>query len=78
MATRFRNIPTKEGSQALRSALAALGIKARVATQPYAYRIVSDDERTLSVLAALGFEGPTGGTPVRNGLNSYFAYEFAS
>lgn len=78
MTARFRNNPTTEGSKALRSALSAQGIKARVATQPYAYRVVSDDERTLSALVALGFEGPTGGSPVRNGLTSYFAYEFAA
>lgn len=77
MATRFRNIPTAEGSKALRSALASQGIKARVATQPYAYRVVSDDDRVLSALVGLGFEGPTGGSPVRN-ANSFFAYEFAA
>lgn len=77
MATRFRNIPTTEGSKALRSALSAQGIKARVAAQPYAYRVVSEDERTLSALIALGFEGPCGGEPVRN-ANSFFAYEFAA
>jgi hypothetical protein len=78
MATRFRKAPTTEGSKSLRSALSANGIKARVATQPYAYRVVSDDDRVLSALVSLGFEGPTGGAPVRNGLNSYFAYEFAA
>jgi hypothetical protein len=78
MANRFRNRPTAEGSKALRAALKSLDISARVATQPYAYRVVSDDERTLSALVSLGFEGPTGGQPVRNGINSYFAYEFTA
>jgi hypothetical protein len=77
MATRFRKVPTTEGSKALRSALSALGIKARVATQPYAYRVVSDDARTLSALVSLGFEGPTGGEPARN-ASSFFAYEFVA
>ena len=78
MATRYRNRPTTEGSKSLRAALKAQGIKARVATQPYAYRVVSDDDRAMSALVALGFEGPTGGEPVRSGSNSFFAYEFAA
>lgn len=78
MAQRFRKTPTAEGSKALRAALASQGIKARVATQAYAYRVVSDDSRALSALVALGFEGPAGGEPVRNGLASFFAYEFAA
>lgn len=78
MALRLRSIPTTDGSKTIRSSLSDLGIKARVATQPYAYRVVSDDERTLSALVSLGFEGPAGGQPVRNGLNSYFAYRFAA
>ncbi len=77
MATRFRKTPTTDGSKALRAALASQGIKARVAAQPYAYRVVSDDARALSALVALGFEGPTGGEPVRN-ASSFFAYEFAA
>lgn len=78
MATRFRKTPTTEGSKALRAALASQGIKARIATQPYAYRVVSEDARTLSALAALGLEGPVGGEPVRSGPNCFFAYEFAA
>lgn len=78
MATRFRKAPTTEGSKALRAALASQGIKARIATQRYAYRVVSEDARTLTALVALGFEGPTGGEPVRNGPASFFAYEFAA
>lgn len=78
MAIRFRKFPTTEGSKALRAALASQGIKARVATQRYAYRIVSDDARALSALIAFGLEGPTGGEPVRNGLREFYAYEFAA
>lgn len=78
MATRFRKTPTTDGSKAIRAALASQGIIARVATQRWAYRIVSDDARAFDALSAFGLEGPTGGTPVRSGLNSFFAYEFAS
>ena len=77
MTTKFRHTPTTSGSAAIRSALSASGIKARVATQPYAYRVVSDDHRAMAALVALGLEGPTGGEPVRSGLNSFFAYDFA-
>ena len=77
MATRFRKFPTTEGSKAIRAALSSQGIKARVATQRYAYRVVSDDGRTLSALVALGFEGPCGGSPVHT-ANNFFAYEFAA
>lgn len=78
MAHRFRNRPTTQGSKALRASLAGQGIKARVATQPYAYRVVSDDPRVLEALEALGFEGPLGGKPVRNGSREFYAYEFAA
>jgi hypothetical protein len=78
MATRFRKTPTTDGSKAIRDALASQGIKARVATQRYAYRVVSDDARALSALTTLGLEGPTGGEAVRSGPNCFFAYEFAA
>lgn len=78
MATRFRKFPTTEGSKAIRAALAAQGIKARLAKQPYAYRIISDDVRAADALIAIGLEGPTGGAPVRSGPNGFFAYEFAA
>ena len=78
MTLRRRNTPTTQGAAALRANLKAQGIAARVARQPYAYRVVSDDARALPALVALGLEGPTGGEPVRSGLNCFFAYEFAA
>ncbi len=71
-----RYTPTTTGSAAIRASLASQGIKARVATQRWAYRVVSDDARTLSALVALGLAGPLGGAPVNNAGREYFAYDF--
>ncbi len=71
-----RHAPTTTGSAAIRAALAGQGIKARVATQRWAYRVVSDDARALSALVALGLAGPLGGAPVNNAGREIFAYDF--
>lgn len=76
MATKLRHTPTTTGSSAIRAALSGQGIKARVATQRYAYRVISDDARVLAALVSLGLAGPTGGDPVRNGIREFFAYDF--
>lgn len=77
MATRTRQAPTADRAKQIRSALSALGIKATVSVQAYAYRVLSEDARALDALTSLGLEGPTGGIPVRNGPRSFFAYQFA-
>lgn len=73
-ATRYT--PTTEGAAFIRAALAGAGIKARVAKQRFAYRIVSDDTRALSTLVAVGLSGPLGGEPVRLGAGEFSAYDF--
>jgi len=74
----FRPAPTASRADEIRAALKAAGIPARVARQPYAYRVVSDQaDAVLPVLLSLGLAGPAGGEPVRNGLFTFFAYEAA-
>lgn len=76
MAQRFN--PTADKASELRAALAAVGCKARVARQRFAYRIVPTNPAEIDLAASaavlVGLGGPTGGSPVRN-FNSLFAYE---
>jgi hypothetical protein len=78
MATLFRHTPTAARATELRVALSAAGIKARVAKQSYALRIVSDLNdvaRAAEVAIGLGFGGPCGGEPARSNT-CLFAYDF--
>jgi len=72
-----RYSPTTKGAAVIRSALADAGIKARVAKQRFAYRVISDDSAASDVLLSIGLRGPVGGSLARNGLSEYFAYDFA-
>lgn len=78
MTYRIRKTPTAEGAKAIRSALKDQGIAARVSKQRYAYRIVSNDPRTLAALIAINLQGPAGGNPIQYNASEFSAYEFAA
>ncbi len=72
--TRYQ--PTTNGADYIRTVLASAGIKARVAKQRFAYRVVTDQgERAASLLTLSGFSNPLGGD-IYSDPRQLFVYDF--